>query len=828
MPSRTSPALIDAILRYYPLAHSTSSNSPSSPPSPLAPTHPLPPARPSRPSRHSRASSLPPPTLTPFTPYTALHPASRFIPSSPPQPPPPPPPTHQPTNSIPPHIHSPIPRSHSNSPTFAHLSASRRTSRDNLHAYAAQGGKDNMPDDTHLSSPQNIGGRSSRTSPSPSRPPKLSALSPLQTFSPLQPVKTAPPGPAGDAPATTGTNSAASGGGRSRAGSVTRSLSRRDSVVAQAARWGSGEGNYDEEQTSPRNLFSRLTLVKAPAEKPGLGRHGRSKSSSSLAPFSSFAAAADAPATSARGPRRSFAASSFGGFSPLQPLKSPSGDQPSSLHRVHSHHDDNSVGIQRKVLSPSEVVDIARSLNSPVMMPQGGFNGAELKRRKSAGSVLSRSAGAGSLGSSFGGGGSLGLSGSLDRSPERPPVALEPVEYVQMEDDILLPFVDRCDEVLELMAHPANAKLFKLLRAAFPKEPARADWRELAPEEWRWDELVEHLTKVGRTERADYEWVFAARRAVRQRSVALWEKLGVCLGCDEALMNVGSEDDSPPSWGGLGLTEDDDDGYGGYEPMMNQVWIAGLEAVDPDEQARAERQFVDEFGEIVEDEGEQAAAGMSALLGPMTTIGEEPTASIGGGPGGGLGQGKTRPMSMSRQTPAQRAGNRDNIDPILGQSAESSPPRLAKYASHRTSTASSRAPPPAPPGPREVRSKSFVGLQICTSPTLPAPGEHGAFARSPTSGGGSSLQTPLGGIAALPVYERGPGSPMFPSSFSSLSVEPNLGRSASGAGGGVRPPQVQDEFQTFQRRGLVRKPSGAGLSESAITFVSESDYSGGH
>ena len=421
-------------------------------------------------------------------------------------------------------------------------------------------------------------------------------------------------------------------------------------------------------------------------------------------------------------------------------------------------------------MSPEEVLDVARGLASPVAIPEGGFKGAELKRRKSAGATSRK-----------------GINDST--SPEKPPLALEPVEYVQMDDDTLLPFVDRPAEVSELIEHPSNAALLKLLKAAFPKMPVREHWQALSPDEWRWDELIRHLTKLSRVECPDYVWIFRARQAVRARSVALWEKLGVCLGCDGDLLNAGGEDGSPPSWGGLGLGEE-----GEYDPSANQVWIEGLQAVDPEEKARIERQFREEFGEIVEDEGEQAAAGMTALLG---TVGEEDEEAA----------------SRPRKTTAQREADRkiNPVDPM--DSPTFSTGSLPRGFAHSPYTPRSPAKFGGSPD-KKARSKSFVGLQILTSPIA----HQGSFSKSPISGG----------PAELPIYDRGPGSPLFPSSFSSLSVEPNLGRSASvGMAGGFKAQPVATAFGgdgiglgMEGRWGIKRKPSGAGLSESEY-FCSE-------
>ncbi|WVW78552.1 hypothetical protein I302_100508 [Kwoniella bestiolae CBS 10118] len=750
-PSAPFPTLLDAILHYYPLTGQT--NNSSSLPTPALPS---PSTAPEHRQRHKSASA----TFLPW-PTPSRRSASRFLPRI----------TDSQLNV--PDIHAPVPHPHS-----AHLKPDLQQSytsdSNHLSPSAVLDNKENMlPSEEQHSVPSSpYSSRNVRGSASPSRPPKLSALSPLKTFSPLQPIKSALPSTS--APSDTGSIS-----GRSRASSVTKSLSRRQSLIAHAATWGAG-GQQEPEHPEAGSLFSRLTLVKAPAADTTARRHhNRSKSSSALAPFTSFAAASDSPATSNRGPRRSFAASSFGGMSPLLP-RSPMQEINTSLHRVGSYHglsDSDNKGVQSKHYSPDEVVDLARQLSSPVMIPEGGFKGAELKRRKSAGAS----------------------SRPGSKEIEKPPVALEPVEYVQMDEDVLLPFVERPKEVDELISHPANESLFKLLKAAFPKDPARPNWREIEPELWNWEEFIKHLTKVDRAESSDYNWIFAARQSVRARSVALWEKLGVCLGCDGDLLNAGSEDDIPQSWGGLGLGDE-----GEYDPTLSQVWIEGLEAVDPNSPSKAEKALAAAFGEIVEDENEQAAAGMHALLHPKT--------NAMGMIGEGEGEEGVTPI-QSTFTTAQKAGHKDKFDPILSVS-----PIATTHLKQLPST------------PPKTRSKSFVGLQICTSPTA---AKDQYVPRSPSS----QLQTPvLGGSATLPIYERGPGSPLFPSSFSSLSAEPNLGRSASVAIHGAGRP-LQDDLRGYSHshattgfgpRGLMRKASGAGLSESAITFASESDYSHSH
>jgi hypothetical protein len=455
--------------------------------------------------------------------------------------------------------------------------------------------------------------------------------------------------------------------------------------------------------------------------------------------------------TSDRGPRRSFAAASFGESRPLH-VRTPSASNVSpASHRVYDP--------TAKTMSPKEVWDLANQLKSPVAIPEGGFKGAELKRRKSGGSMASRRS-------------SHSLTAVTDSSPQEPPLALEPVEYVQLDDDVLLPYVDRPVEVAELIAHPANDQLFNLLRAAFPKKDLRAHWQALTPEEWNWDEFNRHL-QLPRGECPDYAWIFRARQACRQRSVALWEKLGTMLGCDGDLLNAGGDDGLPSTWGVEGQdTDDEDDDY-----KHTQVWIEGLEAVDPDEAERAERDFAGAFGEVVEDN-----PGMG--IGAMGAIGEDEE-ELEEGP--------------SRQTPAQRAANQASIDPF--HSPSSAHAQLAGGSN------------------RSVRSRSFVGLSILTAPmsSVGGGGGGGSFTRSP------SIMSP-NLPTHRPVYqnERGPDAVLFPGSFRNLSVEPNLGRAvAAGQAGVPGVPGGKGAKVSIPlapggggRWGLNRKQSGAGLSES--------------
>ena len=197
------PSLLDAILHYYPISH-------SKPNSPV----------PSVEHAADRANSLP---LPPLVPNGTTPPRiSRFLSWTDKQ-----------------QIHAPVPKH----PQPNHASTLR-----------PPGAMDGSPG----SSPGKP--RSIRASPSPSRGHHhgLSALSPLQMFSPLEGGRQLKP-----KPRTPSDASMTSGAGLSRSSSVTRSLSRRQSLIASAAKWSPGQ-DYEQENYAK---FSRLTIVKAPAEK---------------------------------------------------------------------------------------------------------------------------------------------------------------------------------------------------------------------------------------------------------------------------------------------------------------------------------------------------------------------------------------------------------------------------------------------------------------------------------------------------------------------------------------------------------------------------------
>lgn len=229
------PSLLDAILHYYPVTSSSDTrptlssrfNNPESPSRPPTP--------------RIRNVSLPHSPPYRFYPYPYPTAPSRFLKLQSSQ------------------VHAPVPRHHQ---TVNKKSAPKQHP---THGSMDRHFSKSLQDEPFGGS-GGFGKQNARLSPSPSRHHhQLTALSPLQAFSPLQSTQPL---------RETSTNSEyRSGHGRSRSNSITKSLSRRQSLIINAERWGKKEeeDEYDA-RGDAMSLFSRLTLVKAPVEAATLKR----------------------------------------------------------------------------------------------------------------------------------------------------------------------------------------------------------------------------------------------------------------------------------------------------------------------------------------------------------------------------------------------------------------------------------------------------------------------------------------------------------------------------------------------------------------------------
>lgn len=371
-------------------------------------------------------------------------------------------------------------------------------------------------------------------------------------------------------------------------------------------------------------------------------------------------------------------------------------------------------------------------------------------------------------------------------------------------------------------------------------DPSDPDgWRRVRPEDWTWQEFKNGHLMASRAECDDFDWIRKARQAIRARSEAMWERVGLLLGVDPEMINMGEEydevfapggalgdvfdsDATTPSMGvaspAMYSMHDDRFGFIGDEYARDQVWVEGLEAAgssssdrgnDDDTPAgsfgdRKSRSFVNASPGLQLSGTGFDSRSISPLPGlplGMDTIGESEEEAAQRG---------ARRIA-GKPTPAQRAGQEPTQDPF-----GMTPPTPTSIPSESPLGRSL-------PGMQKPRTKSFVGLQIFTMPSLRTTLPNDYYRRDGDHSGFQQAD------ATMPHLERGPGNPLFPASFSSLSLAPTLpnnnpalkrsssvvqrrGEASSGSGsqastpkmGGGRPPWTE----------LIGRKSRGGMSES--------------
>ena len=120
--------------------------------------------------------------------------------------------------------------------------------------------------------------------------------------------------------------------------------------------------------------------------------------------------------------------------------------------QTHHHHQPGNIHEGEKNLSPEQVMMLVEGLRSPVLASSQNEHSLPRRAGLSRSSSLAR-------GTSFGRRESETsiVSKTLDgQQQQQPDLELEPVEYVEMNEDVLLPYVDRPSEVAELVEQPSN------------------------------------------------------------------------------------------------------------------------------------------------------------------------------------------------------------------------------------------------------------------------------------------------------------------------------------------------------------------------------------
>ncbi|CCM02560.1 uncharacterized protein FIBRA_04663 [Fibroporia radiculosa] len=313
------------------------------------------------------------------------------------------------------------------------------------------------------------------------------------------------------------------------------------------------------------------------------------------------------------------------------------------------------------------------------------------------------------------------------------PAALAPASFTLLPDTILLPFIDRPTEVSQLMTAPPTAKLFALLAQMFPADARAPSGSELVetllgrdPKQWSYADLDFWMKTVDRDVVNDVLWVLKSRACVMYKSELIWERIKGALGVppeldiDEEELQIAfeSEHEAVPE-STVGISDNESERYPPVFDSPNPALEVKL--------CSPELRHSDGYSI-------EPVLAMNAAPPPASSSLDPSTA---------------HELSEVREEDE----NEDDGDESLDLNAE---------------------------GP-EVH-----GLRITTSPMSPRASN---YAISP---GGSPSPLPLGSpaIGPLPIprsailhdkdipydalQERGPGHPLFPSSFAHLSMEPTL------------------------------------------------------
>ncbi|KZO98678.1 hypothetical protein CALVIDRAFT_596761 [Calocera viscosa TUFC12733] len=397
-----------------------------------------------------------------------------------------------------------------------------------------------------------------------------------------------------------------------------------------------------------------------------------------------------------------------------------------------------------------------------------------------------------------------------------------------------LPFLDRCGEVQQLISTPGpTCDLFKLLRQTFPAPSPSTRARPLLPlpepTKWTYAQLQYHLTSVPREQCPDAEWSRMLRICIRAHSEALWERVKGALGIPPELEVEDARDDPSQAWElydfGPGADADPADLFGeedvsneDYEPAfgarLEPVYHGDTSpllsptveaALSPNLNALSSSissSMMPELAELREEEElEEEEDHLSASVSRSRSRSPSPVGSTKSGTSN-----TSRHIHGLRITTASVSG---------GSSLSATPPSLTPAGSAqganltrafstgsiRQGLARLKMTPMSPPSPVAAVDQAQQGHTRARA-SLGVPGEHGRprgatvnIASLPGQGAAPSVtfaepvpapvpvpESPVrrrvssgGGSGAYhPLAERGPGNPLFPSSFSRLSMSPTL------------------------------------------------------
>ncbi|KAF7794293.1 hypothetical protein EIP86_005426 [Pleurotus ostreatoroseus] len=450
------------------------------------------------------------------------------------------------------------------------------------------------------------------------------------------------------------------------------------------------------------------------------------------------------------------------------------GEQPEGKHRRHGSNASLS-STSSKGEGPGRL-SFAFSTFTPITGATGG-------RASPTGSPRLRPS---SPGGFSGGGGNLSRTSSLSRSqrerlaPEKlvelartscnprpagatgPPVASS-VSFTPLPDDVYLPFIDRPAEVAPMIINPPSAKLFTLLSQTFPPEaraPSSANPSASTPSvdsdptAWTYAELENWLKKVPREEVDDITWVRKTRACILPRSELIWERIKGALGIppeldideselEEDLLAAYLPPPIPIPHGGVALNNHTGPLHSGM--LDNDVF-------EPDSPVVASNASA---GAAAATTSENPATDVEALDSPSMSdleLSIEPVLAAPAPPPSAVDPTTGANMTSLHEVLEEENEDEEQVDDAASAGGSSAAGSIGEVHGLRISTSSSVAPYSPNLGPNSLSPPSFgAGRGSSPSPI-----------RIDTEGAYDALT------------ERGPGHPLFPSSFAHLSTGPTL------------------------------------------------------
>ncbi len=325
------------------------------------------------------------------------------------------------------------------------------------------------------------------------------------------------------------------------------------------------------------------------------------------------------------------------------------------------------------------------------------------------------------------------------------------MSFTPLPDDVYLPFIDRPGEVASLITSHPSARLFALLAQTFPPEarvPASANPSagtpsvDSDPKDWTYAELENWLKKVPREEVNDATWVRKARQCILPGSELIWERIKGALGIPPEL-----DTDEEPQPDPLEAYLPPPIPIPGRQTIVTGITSNMLDAdvFEPDSPvvSSSAQYTVDTHGSPSTSELE------------LNELSIEPVLAIPPPP----------PSAVDPTTGA----NMTSLQEVREEDEEEAPQDGTESVGSSTGTS----------GAEPVHGLRFSTSVSMSSPVL-GPGSFGGSslgAGSFGAGRGASpspmrLSESEGAYDAL--NERGPGHPLFPSSFAHLSMKPTL------------------------------------------------------